>query len=111
MECEGLIVYRMTMAFVQSPRPILVMSAECICGLLIYILVILIVVVICHPTEALHCHTVRRRWKMQIDNSQSERVRALQITTTLLDIRLQVEVKDQNMDKHPLGIYHRKYTT
>ena len=24
-----------------------------------------------------------------------------------LDIRLQVEVKDQNMIKHPLGIYHR----
>ena len=24
-----------------------------------------------------------------------------------LDIRLQVEVKDQNMVKHPLGIYHR----
>ena len=25
----------------------------------------------------------------------------------LLDIRLQVEVKDQNMVKHPLGIYNR----
>ena len=24
----------------------------------------------------------------------------------MLDIRLQVEVKDQNMDKHPLGMYH-----
>ena len=24
----------------------------------------------------------------------------------VLDIRLQEEVKDQNMDKHPLGIYH-----
>ena len=50
MECGGLIVYRLTMAFVQSPRPILVMSAECICGLLIYILVILIVVAIWHLT-------------------------------------------------------------
>ena len=28
-----------------------------------------------------------------------------------LDVRLQVEVKDQNMVKHPAGIYHRKYTT
>ena len=27
-----------------------------------------------------------------------------------LDIRSQVEVKDQNMVKHPLGIYHRKRT-
>ena len=25
---------------------------------------------------------------------------------TTIDIRLQVDVKDQNMDKHPLGIYH-----
>ena len=29
----------------------------------------------------------------------------------VLDVRLQVEVKDQNMVKHPSGIYHRKYTT
>ena len=50
MECEGLLVYRLTMAFVQSPRPILVIDAERICGLLIYILVILIVVAICHLT-------------------------------------------------------------
>ena len=28
------------------------------------------------------------------------------ISTSLLDIRLQVEFKDQNMDKHPLEIYH-----
>ena len=27
--------------------------------------------------------------------------------TNKLDIRLQVEVKDQKMDKHALGIYHR----
>ena len=28
-----------------------------------------------------------------------------------LRIRLQMEVKDQNMVKHPLGIHHMKYTT
>ena len=50
MECVCLIVYRLTMAFVQSARPILVTSAKCICGLLIYILVNLIPVDICHPT-------------------------------------------------------------
>ena len=50
MECVGLMVCRLTMAFDQSPRPILVMSAECICGLLIYILVNLIAVDISHPT-------------------------------------------------------------
>ena len=50
MECVGLIVCRPTMAFVQSSRPILVMSAECICSLLIYILVKLIPVDIWDPT-------------------------------------------------------------
>ena len=50
MECEDLIVYRLTMAFVQSPRPILVMSAERISSLLIYILINLTAVDICHPT-------------------------------------------------------------
>ena len=50
MECVCLIVYRLTMAFVQSASPILVTTPECICGLLIYILVHLIPVDICHPT-------------------------------------------------------------
>ena len=58
MECEGLIVYRMTMAFVQSPRPILVIDAECICGLLIHIFVILIVVAICHLTLWIRCFVI-----------------------------------------------------
>ena len=50
MESAGLIVCRLTMAIDQSPRPILVITAECRCGLLIYILVNLISVDICHPT-------------------------------------------------------------
>ena len=36
VECVGLIVCRLTMAFNQSPRTILVICAKCICGLLIY---------------------------------------------------------------------------
>ena len=50
VECMGLILCRLTMAFDQSPTPILVIGAECICGLLIYILVKLTPVDICHPT-------------------------------------------------------------
>ena len=38
------------MAFVESPRPMLVIDGERICGLLIYILVIVIVVANCHLT-------------------------------------------------------------
>ena len=49
--CGGLSVYHLTMAIGQSPRPILFMSAECTCGLLIYILVNLITVGICDPTN------------------------------------------------------------
>ena len=48
--CGGLSVYDLTMAIGQSPRPILFMSAECTCSLLIYILVNLITVGICDPT-------------------------------------------------------------
>ena len=55
MECMGSIVCCLTMAFVQSSRPKLVISAECICGFLIYILVNLTPVDICHPT-------LRFRW-------------------------------------------------
>ena len=58
----GSIVYRLMMAFVQSPRPKLVISAECICGLLIYILVNLTPVDICHPTLSLigyKCEKIR----------------------------------------------------
>ena len=51
MECADLIVYRLTMAFDQSSKPILVTSAECICSLLIYILVNLTAVDIRHPTK------------------------------------------------------------
>ena len=49
--CGWLSVYHLTMAIGQSPRPILFMSAECTCGLLIYILVNLITVGICDPTK------------------------------------------------------------
>ena len=41
---------RLTMMFIPSPRPIRVIYAECICGLLIYIFVNLGHVHICHPT-------------------------------------------------------------
>ena len=50
MECVGLIVCRLTITFVESLRRILVIDAECICGLLIYILVKSTPVDICHPT-------------------------------------------------------------
>ena len=38
MEFVGVLVYRQTMAFIQIPRPIMVISAECICGLMLSIL-------------------------------------------------------------------------
>ena len=44
-----LIIYRLTITFVQSARPILVICAERICSLLIYILVNLSHVHIWHP--------------------------------------------------------------
>ena len=50
MECIGVLVYRRTMTFIQSTRPILVISAKRICGLWLYILVNLIAVGICDPT-------------------------------------------------------------
>ena len=46
VHCVGVFVYRLTITFVESPRPILVTHAECTCGLLIYILVNLTAVVI-----------------------------------------------------------------
>ena len=50
MACGGLSVYNLTMAIGESPRPTLVMNAECICGLMLYILVNLIAVGIRDPT-------------------------------------------------------------
>ena len=47
----GLSEYHLTMKIDRSPRPILVMNAECICALLIYIFVNLTPVDICHPTK------------------------------------------------------------
>ena len=50
MECMGLIVCLLTMEFDQSTRPILVIGAKRICGLMLYILVNLMAVDISHPT-------------------------------------------------------------
>ena len=52
MECVDLVVFRLTMAFVQTPRPILDISAECTCCLLIYILVNVAPVDFWHPTSS-----------------------------------------------------------
>ena len=38
IQSVGVLVYRQTMASIQSTRPILVISAECICSLLLSIL-------------------------------------------------------------------------
>ena len=45
------------------------------------------------------------------DRDMYKHLPAVYLRICMLDIRLQVEVKDQNIVKHPLGIYHRKYTT
>ena len=37
-EFVDVLVYRQTMAFIQIPRPILVISAECTCGVMLSIL-------------------------------------------------------------------------
>ena len=52
----GLSVYHLTMAIDQSSRWVLVLSAEWICGLLIYILVNLTPVDVWHPTTTDHDH-------------------------------------------------------
>lgn len=41
MMCVGVIVHRLTIMFVEIPRPMVAIDAEFICGLLIYIFVIL----------------------------------------------------------------------
>ena len=48
---------------------------------------------------------------IQLDGNLVTTYRSYLPCLSLLDIRLQVEIKDQNMYKHLLGIYHRKYKT
>ena len=54
MDCEGLDLYRQTLACVQISRPNLIICAECICSLLIHILDHLITVRIWHPTKPIY---------------------------------------------------------